>query len=208
MYAVFGTSNCLALGPVAIVSLLVAALVNKYNIEYLVEPEKAINLAAEASLACGLILTVMGLLNLGSFIRFLSHPVISGFTSAAACLIGLSQLKSAFGFPSVVPQIGSVGGVEYNYEQMQWYIKNWNGRTTPTAKAPYSILYRNHFAAKVGACINNMNPYIRFLRYKLQSLILSILFASRTLSIAVLRSLHTTSDRVDHQEQHEGGTFS
>lgn len=152
-YAVLGTSNCLALGPVAIVSLLVGALVNKYNIDYTANPADAVNLAAEASLACGLILAVMGVLNLGSFIRFLSHPVISGFTSAAASLIGLSQLKNAFGFPNVVPQIGSVGpnGVEYNYQQMQWYLHNWNGRTIPTAKAPYSILYRNHFAVKVSS---------------------------------------------------------
>lgn len=146
VYAILGTSNCLALGPVAIVSLLVSALVSKYNID---NPNEAVNLAAEASLSCGIILAVMGVLNLGSFIRFLSHPVISGFTSAAACLIGLSQLKSAFGFPKVVPQIGSANGVEFNYQQMQWYINNWNGKTVPTKSAPYSIFYRNHFAVKV-----------------------------------------------------------
>lgn len=145
IYAILGTSNCLALGPVAIVSLLVSALINKYNID---NPDEAVNLAAEASLSCGIILALMGVLNLGSFIRFLSHPVISGFTSAAACLIGLSQLKSAFGFPKVVPQIGALKGVEFNYQQMQWYIKNWNGRTEAT-KGHSSILYRNHFAVKV-----------------------------------------------------------
>lgn len=149
LYAALGTSNCLALGPVAIVSLLVASLINKYNIDYINHPNEAVNLAAEASLGCGIILAVMGVLNLGSFIRFLSHPVISGFTSAAASLIGLSQLKSAFGFPNVVPQIGSITGVQYNYQQMQWYVNNWNGKTIPTKANNYSIFYRNHFAVKV-----------------------------------------------------------
>jgi len=124
MYAIFGTSNCLAVGPVAIVSLLTAALVNKNGLKN-GSPE-AVNLAAFLCLGMGLILVLMGVFNLGSFIRFLSHPVISGFTSAAAMLIGLSQVKSAFNFQGV-PQVGDLkNGVEYQYEQMAWYAANWN----------------------------------------------------------------------------------
>jgi hypothetical protein len=133
---------------VAIVSLLVGAIINKYIPDPLLHPQDAVDLAAEAALCVGILLAGMGVLNLGRFIRFLSHPVISGFTSAAASLIGLSQLKSAFGFPNVVPQIGSHTGVEYNYEQMAWYVANWNGKTVATAETP-SIFYRNHFAVKV-----------------------------------------------------------
>jgi Sulfate permease family len=124
----------------------------------------AVEFASELSLAMGLILCVMGILNLGSFIRFLSHPVISGFTSAAAMLIGLSQLKSAFNF-SGVPQVGDATlGVEYQYEQMQWYIKNWNGQ--------YNVKYQgksvainqvNHYAVKVSAQIIIINSSMNFL---------------------------------------------
>jgi MFS superfamily sulfate permease-like transporter len=128
MYAIFGTSNCLAVGPVAIVSLLVASLVNKYGIKN--GSDEAVALASQSCLGMGIILVFMGVLNLGSFICFLSHPVISGFTSAAAMLIGLSQVKSAFNFANV-PQVGdSINGVEYQYEQMHWYIENWNAKYT------------------------------------------------------------------------------
>ena len=141
LYAIFGTSNCLAVGPVAIVSLLTAALVNKYGLK--AGSPDAVNLAAEACLGMGTILVLMGVLNLGSFIRFLSHPVISGFTSAAAMLIGLSQVKSAFNFQGV-PQVGDLtNGVEYQYQQMQWYVANWNAKVN----------------VKKWGMINQVNPY-------------------------------------------------
>jgi MFS superfamily sulfate permease-like transporter len=46
------------------------------------------------------------LFNLGNLIRFISHPVMSGFTTAAAMIIGLNQIRSAFGFPNIVPRVG------------------------------------------------------------------------------------------------------
>ena len=67
-----------------------------------------------------MIQSLMGILNLGVLIRFISFPVISGFTSAAAMLIGLSQIKSAFNFPDAVPQVGSPTGVQWWYQLMQW----------------------------------------------------------------------------------------
>ncbi|KAJ1444115.1 hypothetical protein B484DRAFT_426391, partial [Ochromonadaceae sp. CCMP2298] len=87
----------------------------------------AINFAAEACFCSGLLMVVMGLFNLGNLIRFISHPVMSGFTTAAAMIIGLNQVRSAFGFPNIVPKGGAVGGVKYNYEVMQWYMQNWYG---------------------------------------------------------------------------------
>lgn len=98
-YTFFGSSLQLAVGPVAIVSLLMGKLMNDYNIEYTTDIEGALDTAAQAALCCGIILVSMSLLNLGNFIDFISHPVMSGFTTAAACLIGLSQLKSGFGKP-------------------------------------------------------------------------------------------------------------
>lgn len=94
LYALFGTSRQLAVGPVAMVSLLVAAgvgaLAPQGSPEYLA---LAILLAAMV----GVIQLVMGLGRLGFLVNFLSHPVVSGFTSAAALIIGLSQLKHLLG---------------------------------------------------------------------------------------------------------------
>ena len=157
MYVLFGTSNCLAVGPVAIVSLLVATLINKYGITP--GSVASVDLASQACLGMGIILVLMGISNLGSFIRFLSHPVISGFTSAAACLIGLSQVKSAFNFTGV-PQVGDTSskGVEYQYEQMQWYVDNWNGQTPVKGYSVKSINQVNQYA--VALCFGVYVPLI------------------------------------------------
>ena len=157
MYVIFGTSNCLAVGPVAIVSLLVATLINAYGIK--AASEASVDLASQACLCMGIILILMGISNLGSFIRFLSHPVISGFTSAAACLIGLSQVKSAFNF-SGVPQVGDTSskGVEYQYQQMQWYVDNWNGQYAVKGYSVKTINQVNQYA--VALCFGVYVPLI------------------------------------------------
>ena len=157
MYVIFGTSNCLAVGPVAIVSLLVATLINQYGITP--ASTESVDLASQLCLGMGIILILMGILNLGSFIRFLSHPVISGFTSAAACLIGLSQVKSAFNF-SGVPQVGDTSskGVEYQYQQMQWYINNWNGQYAVKGYSVKTINQVNQYA--VALCFGVYVPLI------------------------------------------------
>lgn len=119
-YALMGSSMTLALGPVAIVGLLVGGLVSKYDIEP--ASEEAVDFASEVCVIAGVILITMSLLNLGNFIRFISHPVMSGFTTAAAMLIGLNQVKGAFGFKTIsgyYPQTGD-GIAHYNYEVMEW----------------------------------------------------------------------------------------
>ncbi len=94
LYAMFGTSRQLAVGPVAMVALLIATGVSELAVagsqEYIVY---AITLA----LMVGMIQLTMGVFRLGFLVNFLSHPVISGFTSAAALIIGLSQLKHLLG---------------------------------------------------------------------------------------------------------------
>ena len=128
-YVFFGTSMQLALGPVAIVSSLVGGLVSAYGNE--AGSLGAVDTAIQAALAMGIILFVMGLLNLGILIRFISKPVLVGFTTGAAMLIGASQLKNAFGIIQQVPQVGlTVDGYEYhyNYEVYNWYVQHWNDR--------------------------------------------------------------------------------
>ncbi len=94
IYALLGTSRQLAVGPVAMVSLLTAA-----GIGTLAEggTETYIALAIALALFVGVIQFLLGVFRLGFLVNFLSHPVISGFTSAAALIIGLSQLKHLLG---------------------------------------------------------------------------------------------------------------
>lgn len=95
VYAIFGSSRQLAVGPVALVSLLVSnvlsGIVDSSDDLY---TEMAILLA----LMVGVLECVMGLLRLGWLLRFISHSVISGFTTASAIVIGLSQAKYFLGY--------------------------------------------------------------------------------------------------------------
>ncbi len=94
LYAIFGTSRHLAVGPVAMVSLLTAA-----GIGTMAElgTSEYIALALTLALLVGGIQFLFGVFRLGFMVNFLSHPVISGFTSAAALIIGISQLKHLIG---------------------------------------------------------------------------------------------------------------
>ena len=94
LYAIFGTSRALAVGPVAVVSLMTAAalsnIVEQGTMGYAVA---ALSLAALS----GLILLAMGLFRLGFIANFLSHPVIAGFITASGIIIAASQLKHILG---------------------------------------------------------------------------------------------------------------
>jgi len=93
VYGLMGTSRQLAVGPVAMVSLLVASGLSEMGSD----PARAAGLAAMLMAMVGLIQTGMGMLRVGFLVRFLSHPVIAGFTSAAALIIGSSQLGHVLG---------------------------------------------------------------------------------------------------------------
>ena len=94
LYAIFGTSRVLAVGPVAVVSLLTAAAVGKIAI-----PGTPEYIAAAITLAfmSGIILLGLGLFRLGFLANFLSHPVITGFITASGIIIAASQMKHIFG---------------------------------------------------------------------------------------------------------------
>lgn len=93
-YALFGSSRVLAVGPVAVVSLMTAAAIAPYAAG---GTGALVGAALALALLSGLILLVLGLLRLGALANFLSHPVISGFISASAILIAASQLKTLLG---------------------------------------------------------------------------------------------------------------
>ncbi len=94
IYAIFGTSRQLAVGPVAMVSLLTATAIGSFeglsNTDY-------IAYAILLAFLVGAIKFLLGVFRLGFVVNFLSHPVISGFTSAVAIIIGLGQLKNLLG---------------------------------------------------------------------------------------------------------------
>ena len=95
-YALFGSSRHLSVGPFAVVSLVVAAECSAFATPG--SPEY-IRVALQLCLLVGAIKLALGLVRLGFLANFLSHAVISGFTSAAAILIGLSQLRHLLGIP-------------------------------------------------------------------------------------------------------------
>lgn len=115
-YAIFGTSSALAVGPVAVVSLMTAAAVGRIAAEGSVDYASAAILLA---LLSGVMLTLMGLFRLGFIANFLSHPVISGFITASGIIIATSQVGGLLGIKteghampdlvmSIVSNIGQV----------------------------------------------------------------------------------------------------
>jgi SulP family sulfate permease len=94
MYAIFGTSRALAVGPVAVASLMTAAaagqLASQGTPEYL-------GAAVALAMVSGLLLLAMGFLKLGFLANFLSHPVIAGFITASGIQIAAGQLGPVLG---------------------------------------------------------------------------------------------------------------
>jgi len=94
IYAFLGTSRTLSVGPVSIAAIMIAsALAAPELAQYGSPTEHAIILAAEG----GVILLLMSLFRMGGLVKFISHPVLAGFTSGASILIIFSQLPHLFG---------------------------------------------------------------------------------------------------------------
>ncbi len=94
MYAIFGSSRQVAIGPVAMDSLIVATGVSTLA---LVGSESYITIAILLAFMVGVIQFLMGVFQLGFIVNFLSKPVITGFTSAVALTIGLNQFRNLLG---------------------------------------------------------------------------------------------------------------
>ena len=94
IYPFFGTSKQLSVGPVALVSIMV---LSGLSIHAPPGSELFIQLAILTALMAGVIQLLLSLFRMGFLVNFLSEPVISGFTAAAALIIGLSQIKNLLG---------------------------------------------------------------------------------------------------------------
>lgn len=94
LYAIFGTSRALSVGPVAVVSLMTAAALGSLGLGSTAEYIAA---ASVLALISGGFLVLMGLLRLGFLANFLSHPVVSGFITASGIIIAASQVRHLLG---------------------------------------------------------------------------------------------------------------
>ncbi len=98
VYAIFGTARQVAVGPVAMDSLIVATGVSTLALS---GSESYVQIAILLALVVGVFQLLMGILRLGFIVNFLSRPVITGFTSGVAIIIGLNQLGNLLGVPFV-----------------------------------------------------------------------------------------------------------
>jgi sulfate permease, SulP family len=141
-YALLGTSGSLAVGPVAITALMTGAALAPVAGG---DPARYAALAGLLAVLVGGLLLVMGLARLGSLVRFLSRPVLIGFTSAAAIIIAASQLKDLFGmqaeragtFPAIVASVWDAAGT------VHWLT------TSVAAAAVVSLLALRRFAPRL-----------------------------------------------------------
>lgn len=94
VYGIFGSSRALAVGPVGLVSLMTGTAIADLK---LTDTDEIIAITLVLALLMGIFLVVLRIFRLSTITKFLSHPVMSGFTSAAAVLILMSQVKHLFG---------------------------------------------------------------------------------------------------------------
>jgi SulP family sulfate permease len=109
LYALFGTSRTLSVGPVSIAAVMIASALNAPEVSALQHPvQSAVILAAET----GMIMLIMALLRMGGLVNFISHPVLTGFTSGASILIVFSQLPPLLGLakPSCTDRLSCFAG--------------------------------------------------------------------------------------------------
>ena len=98
VYALFGTSRTLSVGPVSIAAIMIASALTAPEVSALGNPvQSALILSAES----GLIMLLMALLRMGGLVNFISHPVLTGFTSGASILIIANQLPLTLGLKSL-----------------------------------------------------------------------------------------------------------
>ncbi|MHB0754448.1 SulP family inorganic anion transporter [Polaribacter sp. M15] len=122
MYAIFGSSRQVAIGPVAMDSLIVATGVSTLA---LAGSESYISIAILLALMVGAIQFILGIFSLGFIVNFLSKPVITGFTSAVALIIGLNQFRNLLGVDFIQSD-----QIQYVIEDIWMQIANFNLHTT------------------------------------------------------------------------------
>jgi SulP family sulfate permease len=122
IYAIFGSSRQVAIGPVAMDSLIVATGVSTLA---LAGSESYISIAILLGLLVGTIQFILGVFSLGFIVNFLSKPVITGFTSAVALIIGFNQFRNLLGV-----DFFQSDQIQYILEDIWLQIGKYNANTS------------------------------------------------------------------------------
>lgn len=225
--ALWGSSKQLATGPVAVVSLLTASALTQFAD---VGSPEFVALAIMLALLVGLVQLLLGLFRLGVVVNFLSHPVIVGFTNAAALIIGLSQLNKIFGVSmprsehfvndiwAVLQQVGDthiptfvMGAVAF---AIMWGMKKYLPKlpgvlvaVTVTIIASWSMGFAEHGGKVVGEIPSGL-PSLAFPQLDFQiavdliasAVIISLVGFMEAISIAKAMAAKT-KDRVDPNKE-------
>ncbi|VAI18107.1 unnamed protein product [Triticum turgidum subsp. durum] len=111
IYAAMGSSRDIAIGPVAVVSLLIGSLLQA-EVDHVKNKEEYMRLAFTATFFAGITQAALGFLRLGFLIEFLSHAAIVGFMGGAAITIALQQLKYVLGIANFTRKTDIVSVME------------------------------------------------------------------------------------------------
>ncbi|MBV1904434.1 MAG: sulfate permease [Pseudomonadales bacterium] len=155
LYAIFGSSRQLVVGPVAIAALMVAATVSEHARPL---SDDYMGITAVLCLQAGIFLWLLRLTKMGGVVNLLSHPVISGFVNAAALLIIISQLKSFTGLPQTQTE-NPFMDLTYIYQ----HYDQWNSVALALGFASLLLLwgfsqYSQHFMRLLKPSISQRHP--------------------------------------------------
>nr|GLL38696.1 low affinity sulfate transporter 3-like isoform X1 [Ipomoea trifida] len=120
IYAVMGSSREIAIGPVAVVSLLISSMVPKLE-DPATNPAGYTRLVLTVTFFAGTFQAAFGILRLGFLVDFLSHAAIVGFMAGAAIVIGLQQLKPLFGISNFTNKTDIVSVLSHIFTSLQHY---------------------------------------------------------------------------------------
>lgn len=121
IYAVMGSSREIAIGPVAVVSLLLSSLLSQVQ-DPVANPDAYRNLAFTVTFFAGMFQATFGIFRLGFLVDFLSHAALVGFMAGAAIMIGLQQLKGLLGITHFTNKTDAVSVLESVYKSLHQQI--------------------------------------------------------------------------------------
>jgi len=143
VYAVLGSSRDIAIGPVAVVSLLLGTLL-KQQFNPTKNPQAYLELALTATFFAGIFQTALGFLRLGFIITFLSHAAIVGFMAGAAITIGLQQLKGLLNITDFTNKTDFISVMKSVFSETH----EWNWRSIVIGLSFLAFLLTAKFVAK------------------------------------------------------------
>ncbi|KAJ1406811.1 sulfate anion transporter, conserved site [Sesbania bispinosa] len=123
IYALMGSSREIAIGPVAVVSLLLSSLVPKV-VDPAGDPDAYRNTVFTVTLFAGIFQSAFGIFRLGFLVDFLSHAALVGFMAGAAIIIGLQQLKGLLGLSHFTTKTDAISVMESVYKSFHHQIKS------------------------------------------------------------------------------------